>query len=372
MNALDNLLSQPVRENAGQRTGNRFQYQYHWGLIKLLELFESTDDFMMIFEFADDIIVLDSTDNPKYIDFYQIKTNSKKNAFNWTRAALLKRGTKKNPTLSIVEKMIDNYIRYTDNTRNIQFVSNLHCKFKDISTKEQNPLVLKSLANDDIEELKKQMCTNCPQKNSCNEQCKKIISFSCANLDLSAFKETSIGKVNVFLNKLYPGSDINGYTLYDVLITKIKDKSTYEGQITNKKDLAIHKSISKQNFQEQLSAIYKSSELKKMYATLHTDISKIYSIPEAKIIQMALKKIETDILDIDNFLLQKVVGLIKKDVNDIIKNNLVNNDDELKEHINCIINQIYESDNTIQDIYDKYYISALFFREWSLYEQVRN
>ncbi|MCH5211577.1 MAG: DUF4297 domain-containing protein [Oscillospiraceae bacterium] len=367
MNALENLISQPVRENAGQRTGNRYQYQYHWGLIKLLDLFGTDDDFMMIFEFADDVIVLDSSEDPKYIDFYQIKTNTKKGVYYWKTNDLTSKGTKKNPKSSIIEKLIDNYNRYNPYARNIQFVSNLPCKFDKISTQEHNPLLLDLLSDKDIKKFKDQMCVNCPQNSDCKEQCKKILSFNCSDLDINSFKETSIGKVNVFLNTLYPDSDINDTVLYDLLLKSIKNKSTYEGEITNKRDLIVHKSISKQDLQEQLNIIYNSSKLQKMYTIVHTDLSKIYSIIETKKIEKAFKDIEMEILNIDNLLLQKMVNFIRKKITDLINGKSINDDTELKEYVENIVNQVYQLDTSISNIYDKYYISAIFFREWNLY-----
>lgn len=365
MNALENLLSQPVREDAGPRTGNRFQYQYHWGLIKLLELFETDDDFMMLFEFADDIIVLNSSSNPAYIDFYQVKTNKRKNVYYWNKSSLMKQGVNKNP--SIIEKLIDNYNRYYPHTRSIQFVSNLHSKFENTSTQEHNPLALNLLSVNDIDKLKKQMCNNCPGSSSCSEQCKKILSFNYSDLDISSFKEMTIGKVNLFLNKLYPNSDINDTVLYNALLKSIENKSTYEGQITNEQDIITHKSISKQNLQEQLNIIYDNSELRKIYTTIHTDLSKMYSVIEVKNIEKALKNVNVDILNVDNPLLQKIVDFIRKRVIELVDESLIDSDDKLKEYIEGIINQVYALDVSISDIYDKFYIIAIFFREWNLY-----
>ena len=74
MTIYDDLLNIPQRENAGSLVPNRYQYQYHWSLIKLLDLYDNQEDFAMFFEFGDDILILDSVANPSSLNFYQIKT----------------------------------------------------------------------------------------------------------------------------------------------------------------------------------------------------------------------------------------------------------------------------------------------------------
>ncbi len=76
MNAFDSIVAKKPRENAGALAANRFAYQLDWGLKKLLELEESNLPYTIIFDYQDDILVLDSDDEPNFIDFYQVKTNA--------------------------------------------------------------------------------------------------------------------------------------------------------------------------------------------------------------------------------------------------------------------------------------------------------
>ncbi len=126
------LLKTPQRENAGSIVPNRYQYQYHWALIKMLELYNSQDDFAMFFEFGDDILILDSSEEPTMLDFYQIKTKQQDGVFYWKLADLTNKGTKKKPKTSYLEKLIDDYVRYKyKNIKSIKFVSNLPFKFSE-------------------------------------------------------------------------------------------------------------------------------------------------------------------------------------------------------------------------------------------------
>ena len=98
MNAFDSIVAKKPRENAGPLAANRFAYQLDWGLKKLLELEESNLPYTIIFDYQDDILILDSDYDPNFIDFYQVKTNA--SAGGWSRAQLTKASsakTKKEP-----------------------------------------------------------------------------------------------------------------------------------------------------------------------------------------------------------------------------------------------------------------------------------
>jgi hypothetical protein len=70
----DQMTSQP-RESGGSRASNRLDYQKDWALCHLLELHDTKTDYALIVEQHDDVAVLDSPQDPKRVDFYQIKTN---------------------------------------------------------------------------------------------------------------------------------------------------------------------------------------------------------------------------------------------------------------------------------------------------------
>ena len=86
------LLTHRPRESSGSSTANRFAYQRTWALCHLLELHERPDDYMLVMEFHDDVIVLDSATCPTAADFFQLKTLADK---TWRLTSLLNPSTKK-------------------------------------------------------------------------------------------------------------------------------------------------------------------------------------------------------------------------------------------------------------------------------------
>lgn len=76
MSSLDKLASIHPKENAGASSSNRFEYQINWGLHRLLQLEKAHEDYVMILDYHDDIVICNSDKQEDYIDFYQIKTRT--------------------------------------------------------------------------------------------------------------------------------------------------------------------------------------------------------------------------------------------------------------------------------------------------------
>lgn len=121
MDAFDEILSKLPSDIGGSTADNGFTFQKNWALKKLLELEDSGESYTIIFDYHDDIEVLDSDENATNIDFYQIKTSVN----NWTASTLCKKETNAEgkPKKSFLGKLINHYLEF-ENTRNVYFVTN--------------------------------------------------------------------------------------------------------------------------------------------------------------------------------------------------------------------------------------------------------
>ncbi len=89
------------REIAGSRTAGRYGYQANIGILKLIELVPTEQDFCLVFDYFDDLAVLDHPDSPTSIQLYQVKT---KDTGEWTISSLCKFEGKTKPR-SIVSRL---------------------------------------------------------------------------------------------------------------------------------------------------------------------------------------------------------------------------------------------------------------------------
>lgn len=70
MSSLEKMTSRQPRENAGASSSNRFEYQINWGLHRLLQLEKAHENYVMILDYHDDIVICNSDKQEGYIDFY--------------------------------------------------------------------------------------------------------------------------------------------------------------------------------------------------------------------------------------------------------------------------------------------------------------
>jgi Cap4 dsDNA endonuclease len=124
MSIRTQLLATGPREVSGPRTANRFDFQKDWALCEILARhLADTNDYCVILEFHDDVLVLDSSQNPGRADFFQIKTKRGK---HWTLSELLERekGDGGEGSLSYLRKLYVNRLVVPVGEITLNFVSN--------------------------------------------------------------------------------------------------------------------------------------------------------------------------------------------------------------------------------------------------------
>ena len=67
------LVTTKPREKAGPRTGARYAFQAHVSLAKVLEIHETGVDYRAVFDHFDDLALLNGSNNPDEVEFFQIK-----------------------------------------------------------------------------------------------------------------------------------------------------------------------------------------------------------------------------------------------------------------------------------------------------------
>ena len=71
------LVSTTQRESSGQQTQARFDYQSLCGLALIFRQHEFDDDYALIFEFHNDLMLANHSKEPTSVSFFQVKTKSK-------------------------------------------------------------------------------------------------------------------------------------------------------------------------------------------------------------------------------------------------------------------------------------------------------
>lgn len=252
MELTEKLLRVPQRENAGARSANRFSYQQVWAFNYMLEIMDSESDFILFMEFHDDIIILEKSISPEVIDFYQIKTDDKPSRY-LTASFITKNANKYPEKMSIAQKMIDNFVKFNDNTRGMYLVSNKSFDFGELNDKtesiKRDNISLQEIDSENLTKIKKGMCQACNKKDKCNNECIKLIYFSVSNLDLTSYEDTVLGKlVNKLLSQGIESSIGQTKSTYYTILGEIRRINNCERNSQNVTELLKNKSISKSNF----------------------------------------------------------------------------------------------------------------------------
>jgi hypothetical protein len=124
---LGDLLAKPQRETAGSDTSSRFDYQKNWAFCQMLRRHMDGADYLIAFEFHDDVLFLEPKPASGTAEFFQVKTS--KSAKPRRLADLTSRGGKPN---SILGKMFKNFTGiWSSHTVKVVLVSNVAFEFAD-------------------------------------------------------------------------------------------------------------------------------------------------------------------------------------------------------------------------------------------------
>lgn len=359
MNLKDKLKTIKPRENAGSIASNRFDFQKNWAICKLIELSNQNEDFILAFEFHEDIIVFDSSDNPNFIDFYQIKT---KNSGKFNLSALLKKQLqKKGDGSSILGKLFNNKLNFEEETRSLNLVSNTFFSFKDVQNSKKGNICCDELRFEEKELITKAI--NSELKVSSIKDFIKLMNFNVTDLTIEHHNEITSSKLNKLIEQKFT-ADIkyNPSLAYRTIFDEINRRNNIEKIPSNFEELVKYKAVTKDDFDKFLNIVItepnKIALLKsKIFNVL--DNNGINTAERTKL-NSSWKDIEIELLKINNSFFDKTKNITHKIINDnqhLLNTNIINSIDVL--YVQLLKN------NTIlkQNIYSEYFLKLLILIE---------
>ena len=272
MNAFDSIVTRKPRENAGSMAANRFEYQLDWGLNKLLLLEESGQPYTVIFDYQDDILVLDSDESPNYIDFYQVKTNT--SASGWQKNQLIQISKKKNKSksddltlfdeeddveadekYSKIAKLLIHSLDFPKEAREFFFVTNANLGsslIKGGKLIRATDLSFADLVEKAKDEIKKRIKEELP---NIEDDVFEHLHFIKNQMGVNDHGRTIIGCLNEFLEKHYPKAKVGVRPVYETLIGEIRKRNNYETIPKTVEELIGKKAFTKKQFHQFLKGL---------------------------------------------------------------------------------------------------------------------
>lgn len=101
---LDQLSEKPQRETAGADSASRFDYQKDWAFCRMIRKHIDGEDYLVAFEYHDDVVFLAPSDTPTLAEFCQVKTSSSATARRLSTLTSRPKGKD-----SILAKLLSNF-----------------------------------------------------------------------------------------------------------------------------------------------------------------------------------------------------------------------------------------------------------------------
>lgn len=310
---LDQIVQVTPREVSGSSSSNRSDYQKSWAFCLLLKLHQTGQDYLVLFDYHDDVVVLDSSSNPMAMEFYQVKT---KKTGNWTASLLLKRekGANDQPLNSIAGKMYVNKIAFPTAARTLNFISNAQFSIKHKDTPDSATVVdgfeLAELCRETLIEFSQKI----QQEHNLDYSplCDIITKFSTDPMSLEAHVTHATGELANYLNTIKPDGKFATAPGQRAIATTIARKTNHERIPTTKEELIEAKGVTRAEFEAMLSTIVSHEEERERWQdirqTLTTELQPFGDIHRW---QIEWKKYAIERMDFSNTVLMAVQRAIK-------------------------------------------------------------
>lgn len=364
MALLKDLVVKKPDDNSGSSSSNRFQYQKDWALCKIMDSELKNKDLVMILDYHDDILILDSKNEPEKVEFYQIKT---KRTGNWNITSLSS-GKKTN---SFIGKLILNKLKFNNYDVRLFFVSNARYNIEIIKSgtnEEENisaintkEICLEILEQKEKDKLTKRLIREFEDSNI--EEYYNIIYLQASDMNIEGREEYTIGKIAKYFYDKYPENNVNSVVAYKMLSNELARKNDYEWDICNIDELIKLKSISSQEFCVYIEKLMKNSI---KYADIDSIKSSIDN--EKKFTLSERKRIKRNIQDYEIRKLNAYNTNLRDIITQIIR--ILNRDDEYEDYFD-LTNKIFSEidlENIDKKIFSYEYIKAIIIWEFENHE----
>lgn len=271
-----NPLATAQRETAGAQTFEKYQYQYHWALCRILGAHETDNDYAVFIELHEDVVFASSTDESvANFEFNQIK-NVSSHPWSAKKLTSVSKATTKKVKNSILGKMLQG-IRdkpFADKLNSLDLVAtcgfNLPPKTEGLKL---SIITIGDLHDDCLKDI--QVAIN---KELGTYPIPETLRFITPDIPASGFRNFTIGKISNLVDLKAPGAMCNATTIYRVLIDDLYRKGTVAFDFTDWNNLVKIKGTTHGDVEQ----VFSSYSEKKGFEAFEKDLDDILKDLELK------------------------------------------------------------------------------------------
>jgi len=238
MSEAKNPFFEPQREKAGSQTKDKYNYQYHWALYKVLNEHQSRKEYAVFVELHEDVVICDSLNAEDVnIELNQVKTTAKN--MSYTELTKLKKKVK---GTSVLAKLVDNTNSksYSSKIKNLNLISvypfTLELKKNGVQLEK---ITLEDLSDSQLKKLEEAI------KNELGSELSlpKNLQFVVSNLSEKNYQNDVIASISKLIEKMYPESYCKPNDIYRLLIDEIDKKGVVTYDFAKWDDLLSKKAL---------------------------------------------------------------------------------------------------------------------------------
>lgn len=246
--ALSRLASIQPSDTAGATAKNRFDYQRDWILCRMLELYETGHDFIVVCDYHDDVLVLDADPACASVDFFQVKTKA---ADRFTVGRLLNRKKLKDGAgHSILGKLYAHRFTFAGVVGSTTLVTNLHPRMQAAvppSIEDRVRWTVIDLASDVQNMIKDKLADELASLGTV--MLDDSLKFETTPLPVAGHDTFARGLLAEFLHRLDGHGEHPVLALYRAVVDEIDRRSGREGAFETSSDLVEHKCVTRSMFE---------------------------------------------------------------------------------------------------------------------------
>lgn len=228
-----NPLLGTQREKVGAVTFEKYLYQYHWALFRILQEHGNQKEYAVFIELHEDVVVANALDEERAaFEFNQVKTN--KAAFTAKNLVKLKNGS------SVLGKLISSSAAkpFKDQVSSLNLVS-----VKEYSLKLKSDLDLDDICVEDLHDETLNTLTSAIKTEIGVDQLPPNLHFIVSGLSSNQFQDLVIAEIAKVINNLFPGSNCNSIEIYRALYDEVTRKGIVTTDFTNWNSLLRNKAL---------------------------------------------------------------------------------------------------------------------------------
>lgn len=247
-----NPLAVAQRETAGAQTFEKYLYQYHWALCRILGAHETDNDYVVFIELHEDVVFATSTDESvACFEFNQIKNVSSR-PWNTKKLTSVSKASRKKVKNSILGKIFQG-IRdkpFADKLNSLDLVAtcgfNLPPKTEGLKL---SIITIGDLHDDCLKDIQAAI-----DKELGGYPIPNTLRFITPDIPASGFQNFTIGKISNLVDLKAPGAMCNASTIYRVLIDDLYRKGTVAFDFTDWNNLVKNKGTTHGDVEQVISS----------------------------------------------------------------------------------------------------------------------